>query len=68
MIVNVPAESSYDNDIPVPAVKRALTLSSIASLAAVPNAAAVKSPELSIASVEPIVRPFLIMKFLADIR
>ena len=68
MTVNVPAESSYDNDIPVPAVKRALTLSSIASLAAVPNAAAVKSPELSIASVEPTVSQYLIMKFLDDIR
>ena len=68
LIVNVPAASSYDNDTPVPAVKRALTLSSIASFAAVPNAAAVKSPELSIASVVPIVNPFLIMKFFAVIR
>ena len=68
MTVNVPAESSYDNDIPVPAVKRALTLSSIASLAAVPNAAAVKYHELSIASVEPTVSQYLIMKFLDDIR
>ena len=62
-IVSVPAESSYDNVIPVPAVSKVLTWSSIFSRAAVPNAAAVKSPELSITSVEPIDRPFLILKF-----
>ena len=68
LIVNVPAESSYDNDTPVPAVKSVFTWSSIASLAAVPKAAAVKSPELSITSVVPTVKPFLILKFCAATR
>ena len=68
VIVNVPAESSYDNDTPVPAVKSVFTWSSIASLAAVPKAAAVKSPELSITSVVPTVKPFLILKFCAATR
>ena len=39
--VNVPAESSYDNDIPEPAVSKEFTWSSIFSRAAVPNAAEV---------------------------
>jgi len=63
LIVSVPAESSYDNDTPVPAVKSVFTWSSIASRAAVPKAAFVKSPELSITSVVPTVKPFLILKF-----
>ena len=63
LIVSVPAASSYDNDIPVPAVKRVFTWSSITSRAAVEKAAAVKSPELSMTSVEPILSPFLILKF-----
>ena len=40
LIVSVPAESSYDNDTPVPAVSKVLTWSSMTSRdAAVPNAA-----------------------------
>ena len=66
--VNVPAESSYDNDIPEPAVSKEFTWSSIASNAAVPKAAFVKSPELSITSVEPTVHPFFILKFCAATR
>jgi hypothetical protein len=64
VIVSVPAESSYDNPIPAPAVSKVFaTWSSMTSIAAVPNAPATKSPELSRTSFVPTDRPFFSIKF-----
>ena len=60
VIVSVPAESSYDNDIPEPAVSNVSTLSSIASFTAAPN---YRWCTLFNSS-----KTFLIMKFLLVIR
>ena len=64
VIVSVLAASSYVNPIPYPAVSVEFNISSIASFTAEPCTI----PELLITSVEPIVRPFLIMKFLLEIK